>query len=56
MKPGKNKIVLEDTGSINSFSIEMCLLGTPMPNSDEDSIVDDQDNCPNISNQDQLDS
>ena len=58
---GKWKLIVEDsfqedTGSINSFSIEMCLLGTPMPNSDEDSIVDDQDNCPNISNQDQLDS
>jgi len=46
----------EDTGSILGFSIEMCLLGTPLPNSDEDSIVDQQDNCPNISNQNQLDS
>ena len=58
---GKWKLIVEDsfqedTGSINSFSIEMCLLGTPLPNSDEDSIVDEQDNCPSISNQDQIDS
>jgi subtilisin-like proprotein convertase family protein len=58
---GKWKLIVEDsfqedTGSINGFSIEICLLGTPLPNSDEDSIVDEQDNCPNISNQDQLDS
>jgi len=58
---GKWKLIVEDsfqedTGSINSFSIEMCLLGTPLPNSDEDSIVDEQDNCPSISNQDQTDS
>ena len=48
---GKWKLIVEDsfqedTGSINSFLIEMCLLGTPLPNSDEDSIVDEQDNCP----------
>ncbi len=58
---GKWKLIVEDsfqedTGSIDSFSIEMCLLGTPLPNSDEDSIVDEQDNCPSISNQDQTDS
>ncbi len=58
---GKWKLIIEDsfqedTGSIDSFSIEMCLLGTPLPNSDEDSIVDEQDNCPSISNQDQTDS
>ena len=58
---GKWKLIVEDsfqedTGSINSLSSEMCLLGTPLPNSDEDSIVDEQDNCPSISNQDQTDS
>ena len=57
---GKWKLIIEDSteedsGAIIDLSIEMCLLGTPLPNSDEDSFVDNADNCPAIYNQDQLD-
>lgn len=46
---------IEDTGRLVDFKISFCLEGTPLPNSDTDTIVDELDNCPEISNQDQSD-
>ncbi len=45
----------EDTGRLVDFTLSFCLEGTPLPNSDNDSIVDALDNCPEISNEDQSD-
>ena len=45
----------EDSGTLNRFEIEFCLLGITLPNSDRDSIIDEKDNCPQITNQDQSD-
>ncbi|TCK68060.1 gliding motility-associated-like protein [Winogradskyella wandonensis] len=42
-----------DTGTINSWSIEVC--GVPLPDADGDGIPDDTDNCPDIVNTDQSD-
>ncbi|SHG90279.1 thrombospondin type 3 repeat-containing protein [Winogradskyella jejuensis] len=42
-----------DTGTINSWSIEVC--GVPLPDADGDGIPDDSDNCPDIVNTDQSD-
>ena len=46
---------VEDTGRLVGFELSICLEGTPMPNSDNDSIVDENDNCPEITNEDQSD-
>jgi len=45
----------EDKGVLNQFEIEFCLLGVTLPNSDGDALVDEKDNCPEITNQDQSD-
>lgn len=45
----------EDSGTLNLFELEFCLLGITLPNSDEDSILDENDNCPEVANQDQSD-
>lgn len=45
----------EDEGVLNQFEIEFCLLGVTLPNSDGDAVVDEEDNCPQITNQDQSD-
>jgi subtilisin-like proprotein convertase family protein len=45
----------EDTGSLLDFTLAFCLEGTPLPNSDGDSIIDEEDNCPEITNEDQSD-
>ncbi len=42
-----------DTGSIQDWSIEIC--GSPLPDTDGDSIPDPLDNCPNTANLDQSD-
>ncbi|MEK9612445.1 MAG: zinc-dependent metalloprotease family protein [Flavobacteriaceae bacterium] len=46
---------VEDTGSLLEFSLNVCVMGIPLPNSDGDSIVDVSDNCPEITNEDQSD-
>jgi subtilisin-like proprotein convertase family protein len=46
---------MEDTGRLLDFTLAFCLEGTPQPNSDGDSINDDEDNCPEITNEDQSD-
>ena len=46
----------EDTGTLNVFELEFCLKGVVLPNSDNDSFVDALDNCPTITNENQLDS
>ncbi len=43
-----------DTGTINSWTLEVC--GLPQPDSDNDGIADSLDNCPDIANSDQLDN
>lgn len=45
----------EDEGVLNQFEIEFCLLGVTLPNSDGDAVIDENDNCPEIANQDQSD-
>jgi subtilisin-like proprotein convertase family protein len=45
----------EDTGRLVNFSLKLCLEGIPQTNSDNDSFVDEDDNCPEISNEDQAD-
>ena len=45
----------EDTGRLINFSLQFCLQGIPMTNSDFDTIVDAQDNCPLLNNEDQAD-
>ena len=45
----------EDTGRLLDFTLAFCLEGTPLPNSDGDSIIDEEDNCPEITNEDQSD-
>ena len=45
----------EDSGTLNLFELEFCLLGITLSNSDEDSILDENDNCPEVANQDQSD-
>ena len=47
---------VEDTGRLLDFTLAFCLEGTPQPNSDGDSINDDEDNCPEITNEDQSDT
>jgi hypothetical protein len=37
------------------FTLAFCLEGTPLPDSDGDSIIDEEDNCPEITNEDQSD-
>lgn len=55
----KLKIVdeyVEDTGRVTGVKLNFCLSGEALPNSDSDSFVDNEDNCPEIANEDQLDS
>ena len=47
---------VEDTGRLVDFTLKVCLEGIPQTNSDNDSIPDEQDNCPEITNEDQNDS
>ncbi|WP_449666789.1 thrombospondin type 3 repeat-containing protein [Winogradskyella alexanderae] len=42
-----------DTGSIDSWSLEIC--GSPQPDIDSDGIPNDEDNCPTVANVDQSD-
>lgn len=46
----------QDTGTLNTFELQLCLKGEILPNSDNDSFVDILDNCPSITNENQLDS
>ena len=46
----------EDIGELINFQINMTIKGEILENSDFDSIVDVSDNCPQITNQNQLDS
>lgn len=46
---------MEDTGRLLAFKISFCLEGKTLPNQDQDTIVDELDNCPEITNQDQSD-
>ena len=46
---------IEDDGRLVDFTLGVCLEGIPKTNSDNDSIVDEQDNCPNITNENQSD-
>ncbi len=46
----------EDVGRLIDFRLEFCLLGAVLPNSDDDTLIDLVDNCPYITNPDQLDS
>ena len=43
-----------DTGSIDSWSIEVCTI-LPQPDADDDGIADADDNCPDTANTDQAD-
>ena len=45
----------EDTGILFEFTLNLCVLGEALPNSDNDSTVDQFDNCPEITNEDQSD-
>ncbi len=46
----------QDTGQLTSFKLSFCLRGELFPNNDFDTISNDFDNCPNVTNEDQLDS
>ena len=46
---------VEDTGKLIEFKINFCVQGVPLPNNDDDSIVDLNDNCPSITNESQDD-
>ena len=45
----------QDTGVLKEFSLYLCVEGVPEINSDNDTFADDQDNCPEFSNEDQAD-
>jgi subtilisin-like proprotein convertase family protein len=45
----------EDSGRLLDFTLELCVLGVPMANSDNDSVVDEYDNCPFMTNENQAD-
>jgi len=45
----------DDTGSLLEFELQFCLEGAIEPNGDNDSIPDVDDNCPEITNEDQDD-
>ena len=45
----------EDTGSLRAFELQLCAEGILESNADGDSYSDSQDNCPEISNEDQAD-
>lgn len=49
-------IYTDDTGRLLDFTLRMCLEGLLRTNSDFDSIPDEEDNCPEITNEDQADS
>ena len=46
---------VDDIGRLLDFSLKLCLEGILQVNSDNDSLVDEEDNCPEISNEDQAD-
>ena len=46
----------EDSGQLTSFKLNFCLRGELFPNNDFDSIANESDNCPNVTNEDQSDS
>ncbi len=45
----------QDTGQLLEFEISFCLEGLLEINSDDDSLIDEKDNCPEITNEDQAD-
>lgn len=45
----------EDSGQLLGFELELCVQGILLSNSDSDSIVDDNDNCPLLTNENQED-
>jgi subtilisin-like proprotein convertase family protein len=45
----------EDSGRLLDFTLDLCVLGVPMANSDNDSVVDEYDNCPFMTNENQAD-
>lgn len=45
----------QDTGRLQEFELHFCIEGTPQINSDNDSYADTNDNCPEITNEDQAD-
>ena len=45
----------EDTGRLFEFELNFCLEGTLTTNSDSDSISDEKDNCPLVTNENQAD-
>ena len=47
---------IDDTGEIISFGIEICVSGEIIDDDDNDKIPNEVDNCPNVSNPNQLDS
>jgi len=47
---------VEDSGRVTEVQLNFCLAGEALPNSDADSFADVDDNCPEISNEDQLDT
>lgn len=46
---------LDDVGQLEEFKLFFCLEGVTLANSDGDSYVDIQDNCPELTNEDQSD-
>ena len=46
---------IEDTGRLLEFELIFCLEGMPEINSDNDSLTDKNDNCPEITNENQAD-
>ena len=47
---------LDDVGELEVFKLNFCLEGKTLPNSDGDSYIDLEDNCPELTNEDQTDS
>ena len=45
----------QDTGSINSVMLSICFNGQVSPNDDDDLFPNDEDNCPLVTNHNQLD-
>ena len=50
-----NDLYVEDSGQLLEFTLDLCVQGIPLANSDDDSIVDENDNCPLLANENQED-
>ena len=48
-------LYVEDSGQLREFTLDLCVQGIPLANSDDDSIVDENDNCPLLTNENQED-